>query len=100
MGIDKRDIKVVLKPGDEVPVYSNFVNINHGPHDFRITFGLTVIPPGGLPEDTETIEALTSADVIVPASEMPSLIEILSRNYGTWQKTYTSEEESDASNDT
>ena len=88
-----RDIRVAKIPTEGPPSYSNFVNVNHGPHDFRITFGLTVLPIGGLKDDENEIQPSLAADVIVPASEMPLLIEVLSRNYATWERTYGVEDE-------
>ena len=91
---EQRKIRVTMAQSDQQPAYSNHVNVNHGPHDFRISFALTAMPIGGLPEGVNEIEATVVADVIVPASEMSSIIEVLSRNYATWVKTYETEDES------
>lgn len=75
-------------PDDVSAEYANYLNVNHGPHDFRITFGRLLLPPGGLSEDSRSIEPTAVADVIVAASNLPSMIEALSTNYERWANTY------------
>jgi Protein of unknown function (DUF3467) len=74
------------------PQYANYVNVNHTPWDFRMTFAVVKVPmPGPEVQAAErqgVLEAEAIADVLLPANLMHGLIMALQDNYDRYLTTY------------
>jgi hypothetical protein len=70
------------------PIYSNFVNVNHTPWDFRLAFAVIQAPLPG--REREAVAAagevmpIAVADIILPASLMHGLISALQDNFSKY----------------
>jgi hypothetical protein len=68
------------------PAYSNHVNVNFTPHDFRFVFSVLTIPLEPPPPDvvatgTMELHPHAVAEVVVPASLMHGLIALLQTQF-------------------
>jgi hypothetical protein len=74
------------------PTYANYVNVNHTPWDFRITFGVLKSPmPGSEIEQAQeagVIEPEAVADLILPANLMHGVIGALTETFQTYIEKY------------
>lgn len=82
------------------PVYANFVNINHTPFDFTLTF--CEAPPIYRGEEEKIkknprLEAPTKARVVIPVNIVPALISALQENYDKYKDSFLTEEEKEDS---
>lgn len=74
------------------PTYANFVNVNHTPWDFRLTFAVVRAPlPGAEAEravGAGAVHADAVADIILPANLMHGLISALQENFTRYLDLY------------
>jgi hypothetical protein len=74
------------------PTYANFVNVNHTPWDFRMTFGVLKSPMPGAEVDQAqeagAIEPEAVADIILPANLMHGVISALKDNFERYIAQY------------
>jgi hypothetical protein len=71
------------------PVYANHANVNHTPHDFRITFALLQTPlevPPEVVSGDQTIELRPQAvaTVVIPASLMHAFMGLLTTQFNRY----------------
>ncbi len=74
------------------PIYANFVNVNHTPWDFRLTFGILKTPMPGAEvdqaKDAGAVEPEAVADIILPANLMHGVISALKDNFDRYIAQY------------
>jgi hypothetical protein len=74
------------------PTYANFVNVNHSPWDFRLTFGVLKVPVPGEEADAARDEGQLRpeavADVIIPANLMHGFISALQDNFSGYLDSF------------
>jgi hypothetical protein len=74
------------------PTYANFVNVNHTPWDFRMTFGVVKSPMPGdevtQAQEVGAIEPEAVADIILPANLMHGVISALKDNFDRYIAQY------------
>ena len=74
------------------PIYANYVNVNHTPWDFRLTFGVLKSPmPGTEVEQAQeagAVEPEAVADLILPANLMHGLIGALTQGFDRYIAQY------------
>ncbi|MGH2768436.1 MAG: DUF3467 domain-containing protein [Actinomycetota bacterium] len=80
----------VLVPDHLRPIYANYVNVNHTPWDFRLTFALLKVRmPGPEAEAAgQTLMADAVADIMIPANLMYGLIAALRTNYERYLEAF------------
>jgi hypothetical protein len=67
------------------PIYANGLQINHGPHDFRLLFWHLRIPTHiDSGESPVHVQPQAVAEVIVPATLMHALITTMKQNFDTY----------------
>jgi len=82
------------------PVYANFVNINHTPFDFTLTFcEASPVYKDELEKVKESarLEAPTKARIVIPANLVPALISALQENYDKYKDSFLAKEEKEDS---
>ena len=74
------------------PIYANYVNVNHTPWDFRLTFGVLKSPMPGTEVDQAqeagAVEPEAVADLILPANLMHGLIGALRQAFDQYIAQY------------
>jgi hypothetical protein len=74
------------------PTYANFVNVNHTPWDFRMTFGVLKTPMPGdelaQAQQAGAIEPEAVADIILPANLVHGVISALKDNFDRYIAEY------------
>jgi hypothetical protein len=80
------------------PVYANYINVNHTPWDFRLTFAVLKTPvPGteiaqaqqaGEAAGEMVVEPEVVADLIIPANLVHGLISALRENFDRYIQTF------------
>lgn len=74
------------------PTYANFVNVNHTPWDFRLTFAVVRTPLEGEvgPDEDGNLEIHPEgvSEVIIPANLVFGLISALKENFDRYVGTY------------
>jgi hypothetical protein len=74
------------------PTYANYVNVNHTPWDFRLTFGVLKSPMPGTEVDQAqqagAVEPEAVADLILPANLMHGLIGALKQGFDRYIEQY------------
>lgn len=74
------------------PIYANYVNVNHTPWDFRLTFGVLKSPMPGTEVDQAqqagAVEPEAVADLILPANLMHGLIGALQQGFDRYIEQY------------
>lgn len=70
------------------PTYANYVNVNHSPWDFRMTFCVVKLPVPGEEADSVQESGRISpeavADIILPANLMHGFIAALQENFSRY----------------
>jgi hypothetical protein len=74
------------------PTYANYVNVNHTPWDFRLTFGVLKSPMPGTEanqaQEAGAVEPEAVADLILPANLMHGLIGALRQAFDRYIEQY------------
>lgn len=81
-------VGVPTEPDYLRPVYSNHLNVNYTPHDFRFMFSLLEIPlevpTDAAVEGKVELHPHAVANVVVPASLMHALMSLLQQQFGRY----------------
>ncbi len=76
------------------PTYANYINVNHTPWDFRVTFAVLKTPtPGTEMEQAQQGEVLVTqpeavADIIIPANLVHGFISALRENFDRYIEVF------------
>ena len=72
------------------PQYSNHINVNHTPWDFRLVFSVLRAPLAGdeLDQIGDTIRPEAVADILIPANLIHGLIGALQTNFDRYIEAY------------